>query len=79
MNLPSNTESEKLLQSLLDDEDSAAQASFIQLCRRSPAFRHWLWEDFARDAKVRKKVEQVVDRDSTDHSDDGRWFASTLR
>lgn len=68
--------SESLFRALLDDDESAAQASFIDLCRNSPAFRHWLWEDFAHDAKVRTKVAQVVDSGSASPANGTRWFAA---
>ena len=45
-----------LLRELLTETDeSAAAALFVQLCQQSPALRRWLWEDFAKDAKVRER------------------------
>ncbi len=43
------------LRSLMAETDEGATAAlFVDLCRESPALRHWLWEDFARDAKTRE-------------------------
>lgn len=45
-----------LLRELLTETDeSAAAALFVQLCQHSAPLRHWLWEDFVRDAKVRDR------------------------
>ena len=38
-----------------NDDESAAVAILLHLCRHSPELRHWLWEDFGRSAKVRAK------------------------
>lgn len=38
-----------------ETDESATVALFVQLCRHSPALRHWLWEDFARDAATREQ------------------------
>jgi len=43
-----------------NDDESAAAAILIQLCRQSSALRHWLWEDFGRNAKVRSKFARIV-------------------
>jgi hypothetical protein len=43
-------------------DESATLAMFIQLCQESPELRHWLWEDFGRDAKVRAKFAKVVNK-----------------
>jgi len=52
---------ESLLRRLVGNNDeSATLAMLIQLCRESPELRHWLWQDFGRDAKVRAKFAQVV-------------------
>lgn len=42
-----------LRQLAAETDESATVALFVQLCRQSPALRHWLWEDFARDAAAR--------------------------
>ena len=39
-----------------ETNESAAVGLFLDLCRSSPALRHWLWEDFARDASFRRWV-----------------------
>jgi len=39
-----------------ETDESATVALFVQLCRQSPALRHWLWEDFARDAAARDQL-----------------------
>src|SRR5258708_2045395 len=49
-----------LLLELFADDDSATQASFVQLCRHSPAFRRWLWREFVRDSAVRASVARVI-------------------
>ena len=38
-----------------ETDESATAALFVQLCRSSRALRHWLWEDFARDAATRER------------------------
>ena len=60
---------------LADDGDSATQASFVQLCRVSPAFRRWLWEDFTRDPQLRAKVARVVADAKAPAVNGARWFA----
>lgn len=44
-----------LHQLLTETDESATAALFVQLCRESPALRHWLWEDFARDEQTRAR------------------------
>ncbi len=40
---------------LVESTDEAATLDlFLGLCRNSPALRHWLWEDFGRDADTRE-------------------------
>src|ERR1700690_2098625 len=51
---------ESLLRRLGQNDESATLAMFIQLCRDSPDLRHWLWEDFGRDAKVRRKFARLI-------------------
>jgi hypothetical protein len=41
-------------------DESAAAALLTQLCRESPELRHWLWADFGRHARVRKKFAGIV-------------------
>lgn len=46
-----------LLRQLAQETDESATAAlFTQLCRQSPALRHWLWEDFARDSAARDQL-----------------------
>ncbi len=53
-----------LLRRLADNNDESAAASlFLQLYRLSPELRHWLREDYARDAKLRGKLEQLGGHD----------------
>jgi hypothetical protein len=61
--MKSHVESDKSLFSLLaqNDDESAAMAILAQLCRESPELRHWLWEDFGRDAKARAMFAQLLD------------------
>ena len=45
----------------LEDEDSAVVTLFMQCCRESPALRHWLSRDFARNASVRERFAKALD------------------
>jgi hypothetical protein len=55
------TSDEILLRRLAEsDDEKATLLMFVRLCRESPELRHWLLEDFARDAKVRSKFIQVM-------------------
>ena len=45
-----------------ETEESAAVSLFLDLCRGSAALRHWLWEDFARDAAKRDRFAKVLKR-----------------
>ena len=62
MNPPGPTaNSDLLLRRLAENNDeSAAAALFLQLYRESPELRHWLREDFARDAKLRMKFDGLA-------------------
>jgi hypothetical protein len=52
---------ESLLRRLVENSDeSATIAMLIQLCRESRELRHWLWEEFGRDAKVREDFSKIV-------------------
>jgi hypothetical protein len=52
---------ESLLRRLAENSDeSATLAMLIQICRESPELRHWLWEDFVREAKVREDFAKIV-------------------
>ncbi len=52
---------ESLLRRLAENSnESATVAMLIQLCRESPQLRHWLWEDFGREAKVREDFAEIV-------------------
>lgn len=51
-----------LLARLCAGEEAACLGILAQLCRTSPAFRAWLWDDFGRDPKVRKRLATVLDR-----------------
>lgn len=58
MATPRNAEraDERLLRRLMTETDeSAAAALFVRLCRECRPLRHWLWEDFARDAATRER------------------------
>jgi hypothetical protein len=63
MNPPGPTaKSDSLLRQLAENNDeSATVAMLTELCRESSELRHWLWEDFGRDAKVRTKFAEIVD------------------
>lgn len=69
-------DTDKLSRQLAEDEDSATQASFVQLCRRSPAFRRWLWSDFATNAALRAKVARVIADKSAPAVNGMHWFAA---
>ncbi len=43
-----------------ETDESAAVSLFLDLCRSSPALRHWLWEDFARDAGKRDRLAALL-------------------
>ena len=45
---------------MVETDESATAALFVQLCRSSAALRHWLWEDFARDASARTRFARVL-------------------
>jgi len=52
---------ELLLRRLAEStNESATLAMLVQLCRESPELRHWLWEDFGKDAKARAYLAKVV-------------------
>ena len=48
-----------------ETNESAAVGLFLDLCRSSPALRHWLWEDFARDATKRDHFARVLKSTAT--------------
>jgi hypothetical protein len=43
-------------------DEAAAVQMFVTLCRNSPELRHWLWEDFAREAATRDAFETSLKR-----------------
>jgi hypothetical protein len=45
---------------MTETDESAAAALFVQLCRECRALRHWLWEDFARDAATRERFARLL-------------------
>ena len=50
-----------LLRRLMENNDESATAAlFLQLYRQSRELRHWLREDYGRDAKLRKKVDGLA-------------------
>ena len=51
---------DRVLRTLVLGREEAAEALFIGLCRGSSALRHWLWEDFAKDAKTRAAFARVL-------------------
>jgi hypothetical protein len=76
MNRPANvSETESLFRQLTEDEDSATVKIFRQLCRRSPALRYWLWEDFSRDEKVREKFAEFLKEDGDLSANGSHWIA----
>lgn len=52
---------ELLLRRLAEnDDESATAALFLQLYRESPELRHWLREDYARNPKLREKIDGLA-------------------
>lgn len=47
---------------LQEKEGNAAVGAFLDLCRRSPELRDWLWTEFAGSATVRKKLAEHLDK-----------------
>ena len=43
---------------MTETDEGATAALFVQLCRECRSLRHWLWEDFARDAATRARFAQ---------------------
>jgi len=62
MNRPGPTAKADLLLERLakSNDESAAAALFMQLYREAPELRHWLREDYARDAKLRTKFDRLA-------------------
>ena len=58
--LPTRKDESLLLRLAENDDDSATIALLVTLCRQSPKLRHWLWEDFGRDAKTRARFAALV-------------------
>ena len=89
MNPPGPTAKANLLLRRLAEhnDESATAALFLQLYRLSPELRHWLRADYARDAKLRAKVDSLAMRgvpprvvrfaELTD--DNGSWRAELRR
>lgn len=66
MNSPRAAQPDPLLQLLTQTTDEAAAvALFFRLCRHSPALRHWLREDYARDPTVRARFDKAVSSEMT--------------
>ena len=73
------SENDPLLRRLSASDETASLALLVDLCRQCPALRLWLWNDFIRDPKIRKRFGGVVDDAAQsppprfiDLSDDGR-------
>jgi hypothetical protein len=61
MNPRAATNDELLLRRLTEnDDESAAAALFLLLYRQSPELQYWLREDYARDAKVRARIDSLA-------------------
>jgi hypothetical protein len=61
MNLRATAQDELLLRRLVEnDDESAAVALFLQLCQQSSELRLWLREDYARDAKLRARIDELA-------------------
>ena len=79
---------EVLLRRLADNNDESATASlFLHLYRLSPELRHWLREDYARDAKLRAKLDRLLTGDKSPPvarfadltEDNGSWHEERQR
>ncbi|AHF94665.1 hypothetical protein OPIT5_23220 [Opitutaceae bacterium TAV5] len=46
---------------MAEDNDTAAAALFLDLCRTSPALRSWLWRRFAKSETLRTELARVLD------------------
>lgn len=63
-----------LFERVVENDDSAKAAVFLQLCREWPALRKWLWGDFAVHDQVRKRFAKILDEDS-EPGVDRHWLA----
>ncbi|RRJ96056.1 hypothetical protein Ga0100231_019090 [Opitutaceae bacterium TAV4] len=53
--------SDDVLRHLAEDNDTAAAALFLDLCRTSPVLRSWLWGRFAKSETIRTELARVLD------------------
>lgn len=60
---------------LIRREEDAQVTEFVNLCRRSPFLRRWLWSDFAQFERVRTGLKRIVEEDASGVPPD----AGTLR
>jgi hypothetical protein len=59
--IPHAPSDDVLLRRLVEHNDESATAAlFLHLYRASPELRHWLREDFARDIKLRRKLDGLA-------------------
>jgi hypothetical protein len=57
----SSSDNARLIRRLtVESDESAAAALFVQLCRDYAGLRHWLWEDFVRDAATRQRFDRLL-------------------
>jgi hypothetical protein len=69
-----------------ETDESAAVRLFVDLCRGSPVLRHWLWEDFARDATKREHFACLLKGDAKEmarfadlNGESDAWHEETRR
>lgn len=69
-----------------NDDESAALALLVHLCRASPQLRHWLWRDFAKNPRSRSRLAKLIKTAAPpaglrfiDLTDDGAAFSKERR
>lgn len=61
--MPSSEDVDRVRRLVAASDEAATLDLFVGLCRSSAALRHWLWEDFGRDADTRETAwRQVAQR-----------------
>jgi hypothetical protein len=60
-----NSPIEEIIGLLTSDDDAAAVATFFEVCRSSPVFRGWLWQEFASSESTRTELARILDAPGT--------------